>query len=258
MSCSTFGAPLRRLILLATALLAAPTIHATPVDELIREGDVCDVKLAAGDALKCYLPAEKMEPGNCQLLARIARQYRHLMADAPGKDEKMRLGMISLDYAKRAAAAGPNDSEAQLSPAISYGKMMPIMSAKEQVDASPRIKVAVDKALALDPHNDLAWHVLGRWNRILADVSSLKRTLAGAIYGKLPTGSNEEAARCLEKAISINHNRVIHYIELGRIYAQMGRKDDARRMISKGLSMPSVEKDDTEAKDLGRVALAKL
>jgi hypothetical protein len=81
------------------------------------------------------------------LLDRIARQYRHLMSDASDKKEKLRLGYASLEYAKEGAALAPNNAEAQLSPAISYGKMMPYMSSGEQVDASPRIKAAVDRAL---------------------------------------------------------------------------------------------------------------
>jgi hypothetical protein len=47
----------------------------------------------------------------------------------------------------------------------------------------------------------------------------------------------------------------MHYIELGRVYAQMGRKDDARRCINKGLAMPDAEKDDEETKAHGRETL---
>jgi len=36
----------------------------------------------------------------------------------------------------------------------------------------------------------------------------------------------------------------MHYIELGRIYAQMGRKEEARKYIQKGMAMPNKEKDD--------------
>jgi hypothetical protein len=50
----------------------------------------------------------------------------------------------------------------------------------------------------------------------------------------------------------------MHYIELGLVYAQMGRTDDARRSISAGLSMPNTEKDDPEIKRQGREVLAKL
>ena len=50
----------------------------------------------------------------------------------------------------------------------------------------------------------------------------------------------------------------MHYIELGRIYADMGRKDDARFYINKGLGMPDAEKDDPETKQRGRETLEKL
>ena len=193
-----------------------------------------------------------------RVLVRIARQYRHLMADATTSDEKLRLGRIALDYAQRAAELAPNDSEAQLSVAISYGKMLPLMGIKEQIEASRQIKEAADKAIKLDPRNDLAWHVLGRWHRVLSDVSMLKRALGSLLYGKLPQTTTEEAVKCFEKAIELNPNRLMHYVELGRAYAQMGRTAEARRFIEKGLGMPNVEKDDPETKRRGQEALAKL
>lgn len=231
---------------------------AESVDELIKKGEPYDHKLDAGEALKYYLPAEKLEPQNVQVLVRIARQYRHLMADATSEKEKLRLGNIALDYSRRAAALGPNDSDAQLSVGITYGKMLPLLSTKEQVAASPRIKNSAEKAIQLDPRNDLAWHILGRWHRVLADLSPVKRALGPLIFGKLPKGTNEEAVKYLSKAVALNPGRLIHHIELGRAYAQMGREAEARRYITKGLAMPSVEKDDAEAKQRGREVLAKL
>mgnify|MGYP003694409427 CR=1 FL=1 len=50
----------------------------------------------------------------------------------------------------------------------------------------------------------------------------------------------------------------MHYVELGRAYAQMGRTVEARRFIEKGLAMPNVEKDDPETKRRGRETLANL
>jgi hypothetical protein len=50
----------------------------------------------------------------------------------------------------------------------------------------------------------------------------------------------------------------MHYIELGQVYAQMGRTEDARRLITKGLAMQDTEKDDPETKREGKEALAKL
>lgn len=231
---------------------------AQSADDLIRKGDVFDRKFKSAAALKDYLQAEKLEPKNARLLCRIARQYRQLMTDATVREDELRLGAISLEYAQRAAALAPNDSEAQLSPAISYGKMLPYLGTKEQVQDSPRIKEAADKAIELDPDNDTAWHVLGRWHQVLADLGSLKRTLGQLIFGKLPESTNEEAVTCFEKAIEINPHRPRHYIELGRTYAQMGRSTEARQFIEKGLAMPDVEKDDPEIKNRGRETLASL
>jgi len=222
------------------------------------KGDEFDKRLQAKEALEDYLPANKLEPNNVDLLVRIARQYRHLMSDTTSKKEKLRLGYISLEFASRAATLAPNNAEAQLSPAISLGKMLPYMGSRDQFNASPRIKAAVDRAIQLDPTNDNAWHILGRWNRVLANVSVARRVLAKALYGELPVTTNEEAEKCLLKAIEINPNRLIHYIELGCIYAQMGRKEEARKFILKGLAMPNKEKDDPEMREIGKQMLQKL
>ena len=247
-----------RFLFFPLLCLSAGMACADDVDALIAKGDQCDKRLETKEALENYLPATKVEPNNPALLVRVAREYRHLMSDTSSKTEKLRLGEVSLEYADRAAKLAPNNAEAQLSPAISYGKMLPYMGSRDQVDASPKIKASVDRALKLDPTNDTAWHVLGRWNRVLANVNVIKRVLAKAMYGDLPTTTNEEAEKCLLKAIQLKPDRLMHYIELGRIYAQMGRKEEARKYIEKGLAMPNKEKDDAELKQIGQQTLQKL
>ena len=250
---------LRKFRLLCAVLcLSGLAVRAEDTDALIAKGDQFDKRLQAKEALEVYLPANKLEPNNVDLLVRIARQYRHLMSDTSSKQEKLRLGNISLEFAGRAATLAPKNAEAQLSPAISYGKMLPYMGSKDQVNASPRIKAAVDRTLQLDPTSDTAWHILGRWNRVLADINVVKRVVAKALYGDLPVTTNEAAEKCLLKAIEINPKRLIHYIELGRIYAQMGRKEEARKYLQKGLAMPNKEKDDPEMKEIGQQTLQKL
>lgn len=230
----------------------------TSADELVQKGEILDFKLDAAQALVYYQQAEKMEPNNADILVRIARQYRHLMADARSSAEKLKLGNTAIQYGERAAALAPTNSDAQLSTAISYGKLLPLQDSKEQIRCSKLIKASADKAIKLNPRNDLAWHIAGRWHRNVADISGFKRAIAAMVYEKLPDASTGEAVVCLEKAIAINPNRLIHYIELGRAYAQMGKKEEARKYLEKGLAMPNVDKDDPEAKAIGRSVLAKL
>ena len=249
---------LNALLAAAALALASPAMGADSAEELIRKGDVFYAKLQPAEAQKFYLPAEKLEPNNASLLVRISRQYRHLMSDAAKKEDKLRLGGIAVDYARRAVVLAPNDPEAQLAVAISYGKVLPLQSKREQMDNSRLIKAAAEKVINLDPRNDLGWHVLGRWHLNMAEISGLKRALAEIIYGKLPAATNEDAARCFEKAIALNPSRLMHYVELGRTYAQMGRAVEARKFLTKGLAMTDTERDDPETKTKGREVLAKL
>jgi tetratricopeptide (TPR) repeat protein len=230
----------------------------TVVAELILKGDAYDHTFKPAVALQYYLPAEKMDPRNADALVRIARQYRHLMTDATTREKKLQYGTQALEYSRRVAVIAPNDSEAQLATAITYGKMLPLLGTKEQIDASSYIKNSADRAIKLDPRNDTAWFILGRWHKAIAEVGSFKRTMGSMLYGKLPSSTNEAAVACFEKAIAINPNRLMHQIELGRTYAAMGKKDEARRFITKGLAMADVEKDDPETKRMGRETLAKL
>jgi tetratricopeptide (TPR) repeat protein len=249
---------LNTLLAVLALALASTGAGAESAEELIQKGDVFYAKLEAADALKFYLPAEKLDPNNVRLLVRIAREYRHLMSDATNTSEKLQLGNTAVDYAQRAVALAPNDPQTQLAVAISYGKMLPIEGTKHRIANSRLIKIAVDKVIALDPTNDLAWHVLGRWYLALADVGVTKRALARVAYGALPPAKYEDAALCFAKAIALNPNRLMHYIELGRTYEKMGRDEEARKFITKGLAMPETEYDDPETKNFGRQILKKL
>lgn len=242
----------------AAAALILTAGAAGPADKLIKKGDVYYARLQPDEALRFYLPAEKLEPNNASLLVRIARQYRHLMTDATKREDKLRLGGIAVDYSRRAVALAPNDPEAQLAIAISYGKVLPLQGSREQAENSRAIKAAAEKVIELDPRNDFGWHVLGRWYFNMANVGTVKRALAQVAYGKLPGASNDEALRCFEKAIELNPTRLMHYVELGCTYAEMGRAVEARKFISKGLAMAETEKDDPETKSKGRAVLEKL
>ena len=250
---------LNALLSAAAALFFANTGRcADSAEELIQKGDLCSARFKSAEGLKCFLPAEKLDPNNARLLVRIAQQYRHLMSDATRREDKVQLGSTAVNYAQRATALAPNDPETHLALAISYGKLNPLLSNKEQFINSPLIKASAEKSIALDPANDLPWQVLGRWNLAVADVGSFKRAMARVAYGSLPTATYDDAVRCFKKAIRLNPNRLMHHIELGRTYALMGRDADARKSIMKGLALPNTEKDDPATKEAGRLILAKL
>jgi tetratricopeptide (TPR) repeat protein len=199
-----------------------------------------------------------MEPANVDTLLRIARQYRHQTADTADVKEKIRLSGIALSYAKRAVALAPKSSEAHLSVAICHAKSLEFYTNKEKMEALRQVKIFADKAISLDPANDLAHYILGRWHQRVADLGTLKRKVAEMAYGGLPKASYDEAAKSYNKAISINPNRSPYHVDLGITYAAMAKLEDAKKTIKKGLSMPNVGKDDPDAKKRGNEALNTL
>lgn len=248
----------KALALAFSLFLPCGAMSAATVEELIKEGNVHDQSFRPQEALKSYLPAEKVDPDNVDLLLRIARQYRHQMADAAGVADKTRYAGLALGYAQRAVALAPNDAEAHLSVAICHAKALELYTNKEKMAALRQVKASTDKSLALDSNNDVAWYILGRWHEKVAELSVLKRKVAEFAYGGLPKATNDDAAKCFRKAISINPNRSPYNIDLGITYAAMGNHADARKHIEKGLAMPSSGKDDPETKKRGRDLLATL
>lgn len=248
-----------KYVLLASLFIAAHALAQEDFGSLLKRGDQLDGQLKTKEALAVYLEAEKLEPNNAELLHRIAKQYGESQNDVPTKDEKLSIGMTALDYSKRAVAADAKNSMAQLALAVSYGRVTPYLDSKTKIAYSKLVKEHADKARELDPtSNDLVYHVLGAWNYELANLNPVLRAVAQLIYGKLPSASNEAAVDNFKKAIEINPRRLANYIELGRAYAELGKTDEARAALEKGLGLPNRQRDDPQTKVRGRAALKKL
>ena len=226
--------------------------------ELVKQGDEYDAKFKPDTALQYYLPAEKLNPNDASLLVKIARQYVYRMADLSAKADQLKSGRTALAYAERAVKLAPKESDPHLAVAICLGKLSPLLGNKEGIEASHKIKAEAEAAARLNPKDDFAWHLLGRWNQELAQIGGMTRAVAMIVYGALPSASYDEAVKCFQKAIALNPNRLLHYVELGRAYAVMGRKEEARKFIEKGLAMANRDRDDPETKERGRKTLQSL
>ena len=247
---------------LRTVLLALVAPLALLADDdfptLVKKGDVLDAQLKTKDALAVYLQAEKLQPNDADVLHKIAKQYGESMDDVTSAADKKSFAEKSLDYAQRAVAADGKNATAHLALAVAYGRLAPLLDSKTKIAYSKLVKEQVDKALALDGKNDLAYHVLGAWNYELANLNPILRALAKIIYGELPAASNEDAAKAFKKAIELNPKRIGNHVQLGRTYVELGQKNLAKTELEKGLSLPNRQRDDDIMKQRARDALKKL
>jgi tetratricopeptide (TPR) repeat protein len=207
---------------LALLLCFASVLKAQSVQELVTMGDALDEKNRNSDALALYVKADAIKPNNAEIHRRISKQYTQLMLDASSSSEKTELGGKALDAAKRAVAADPKNSQAHLALAIVYGRNALNESPRRKIELSKLIKQEAETAARLDPGNDLAWYVLGRWNYEIANFHPVLKTLAQTICGKLPDASMEKAVECFQRAIALQPQRVVGHLELGRAYLALG------------------------------------
>ena len=148
-------------------------------------------------------------------------------------------------YAHAAARVRPESTWPHFFLAVALGKLAEFSGTKEQIALAKEIRKAVDKAIALDPDNGFAYHVLGVWHRRLAEINAVERLLARVFLQRsVPAGRMEESARLLEKALRYNPDIIIHHLELAKTYRALGKTDLAMKHLVTVDRLPARFSDD--------------
>ncbi|MBN2408241.1 MAG: tetratricopeptide repeat protein [Candidatus Aminicenantes bacterium] len=228
---------------LALLIAAAVPLAAQTAADHIRQGDEHYAQFDDAKALEEYLAAAKLEPENYEALWKTARAYFDLgdlmePKEKSAVEEQRKLFTESYKYARQAVRVNPEDTWGHFFYSAAQGKFVLTQGKKEQINASKNIKAEIEKAIELDPENDLAYHALGLWHRTMAEIGGAKRLLGGLIYGSIPKGSVEEAERYFKQAVELNPEYTNHHLELGRTYLAMNNYDLAKQEFQKTLELP--------------------
>ncbi len=240
------------LILAVTAAL-----RAAEVDALMKDAAAAEARLDARTALELYRKADAARPNDPVILQRIARQYSDLTFDLTDPAEQRRYCEQALGYAKRAYQLAPQNAENALSLAICYAKIGFYADTRTKIENSRYVKDYAERALALDPKDDFAWHVLGQWNYEVASVGAAKRVLVNLIYGGLPPASIANGVKFLRHAVELAPDIPSHHAELGLALLADGQREAGERELKQALAMPRKMKYDDEALRRARDALEK-
>ena len=159
---------------------------------------------------------------------------------------------------RRAVVLGSEKPDGHVELSIALGRLALFKGGKEKLRLSKEIKSEADRALAIDPKQHRAEHVLGRWNRSIAELSFFEKAAANTIMGGLPKGATREAAVThFEKAIELAPEHANHHLELGRTLLGLGLKAKARAEFEKTLACPAKSPFDTEYKQQAQQLTAK-
>ena len=246
---------MKPLFLIAVLFSLRALAEEPQVTALIRHGDAEERQGHTRAALADYRAAEALDAKNVGILLRIAKQYSDLVDVTKPPEVAERLAHKSLDYAQRALELDPKVAKAHLSLAVAYGKLTDFVGNKVKLEYSKVIKEETEKSIELDPTDDFAWYVLGRWHHGVANVGGMLKILAKVVYGGMPAASNEDAVKCLKRATELAPQRIMHHAELGRLYKAMGKADLAAKEWQAILAVPSTDADDEKEKAAARAAL---
>ncbi|HOT96118.1 MAG TPA: tetratricopeptide repeat protein [bacterium] len=229
--------------------LALPLAAQTSAEDDLAQGDAAYAKFDNATALKFYQLAWKADSSRCVAAWKISRAHVDI-GEMASKEIQRTNYYAGEKFARKAVALCPNDDMAHLTLAIVVGRVALMEGGKKKVELSKEVKSEAEKTLQLNPNNDIACHVLGRWNREVANLSGVLKMFAKVLYGGLPPASNEKAVELFKKAIALKPDYCNHYLELGITFQEMDQYQPAKEAFEKALACPNlVFNDDVHKKE---------
>ena len=200
-------------------------------------------------ALDGYLAALQLDSMNYDANWKAARAYTDVGETIEDDDERAKMYLKGSQHAQKAVQIDSLGSKGHLFLSIALGRVALDAGAKERIKLSKDIKKEVDLAIKYDPNDDIAYHVLGRWNRKLSNLSWIEKGFADMFLGGVPEDASEEnAVAAFKKAIELKPYHINHHLELGITYEMMDMEEEARKEFQICLDLPKSDSDDAKYK----------
>jgi tetratricopeptide (TPR) repeat protein len=250
------------LLLLIVLFTTPPFVHAQEAEYFInfmREGDAAYAKFDNEEASGFYQKAITSNPKDYEATWKLARAHIDLGKKLSAHQKRTSYFERARDYARKAIGLDPNGEKGHLYLSIALGRIALDTNAKQRVRLSKKIRSEVGIALNIDPQDDIAWHVLGRWHRRVSSLSWIEKKFAKIFFGGVPgEASMEKAIECFKKAIQLNNAHINHHLELAMTYDHLRQKDLASAEYSKVIELPVKKWDDHDHKAEAEERLRRL
>jgi tetratricopeptide (TPR) repeat protein len=220
-------------------------------------GDAAFSRIEYSSAESTYDSVLVAHPNDPQTLWRLARLYV-CRGDVAPDNERQALYGEAERYARKCISADERIAEGHTWLAASLGCVAIFEGGKRKIQLANEIKQELDRALLLNPRDDVAYSILGSFYRALGGVSWMERQLAAVFLGSLPSGGYTEADSALHRAIALAPDVLRHRYELALLYLDMDRTDSARVELESVEKLPVTLARDVHCKEHARELLSKL
>ena len=225
----------------AIAIATAPLpLLAQSAAEHVALGDRDHAAMNAPSALRHYEEAVKADPRSYEGLWKASRDAVDVGEYNPDDKERERLYSAAELYARRAVEVNPADADGHAELARALGRKALSLGKKDQVKYAGDVRNAALEALKLNPKNPAALHVMGKWNYEVLRLSGITRFMAKTFLGgKVFDSANwDDAQRYMEESAANEPGRLVHHLDLARVYEARGNKEKAREQYEVVLKGP--------------------
>ena len=243
----------------AVILLAARLAGAQSTTEHLALGDREYAAMNATAALAHYQAAAQAAP-SAEALWKVARSEVDLGEFERDEAKRNAYFKTGEEYARRAVAANPGDAEAHFQLARAIGRTALTKGPRDRVKYGKEVRAEALQALKLDPRHPGALHVLGVWNAEIMRLNGpsrwfAKTFLGGSVFNE---ASWDNAVRYMQQSVEVDPKRVVHHLDLAKIYRDRGDKTRARAEFEEVLRLPATDYNDRFYKDEASAALKNL
>lgn len=160
--------------------------------------------------------------------------------------------------AQQAVEDDPTNATAHASLAVCYAKSCNFADIKTELAYSRLFKEEAEKAIALDPKQDVPYYLLGRWNYGIASLGLLSRGYVKVVYGGLPKASYQDAIQNFQKAVELSPDHILNHAGLAMAYEAVGDKKSQIIELEMCLSLKPLGPEDIEARREAEKKLAAM
>ena len=194
-----------------------------------------------------YDQARRMEASHPGNLCVLARRYCDLACLTHSMAAQKALVAGALACSLQAVHDDSNSATAHACVAVAYARSCAFADIKTQLAYSRRFKLEAEKAIALDPRQDIAYYLLGRWNYEIASVGMFSRAYVRLVYGGLPKASYQAAIANFQKAIELAPDRILHHAGLAMACEAAGERQPAIVEWKRSRAMTPAGPEDQDA-----------
>lgn len=232
------------IITVVTGLLAlnifCSLTYSTTSESIVR-GDTYFKLMRYKDAVAWY----KLDSNRAEAQWKIARSYVCYGDNAVASEKEVNFRK-AVYAAKKCIALEETNANGHTWLAAALGNTAMYEGSKTKVKFCNQIKSELNRSIALNPNDDIAYSILGSFYREIGNISWIEKQLAMTFIGKIPDGTYADSEKAFAKATALSPNIMRHWYELGLLYKYWGKKSQAIVAFNKAKICPILVSSDSK------------